>query len=183
MFWPAPIVEPCITIHPWSVESVGPTFMQTGGTALNSVASSLFLPAANNIFYIPFYLTKPVLFVDGWWYNGTALSGNADLGIYTIDGAKIVSSGSVATAGASALQAAGLADTQVGPGSFYMALTASDAGTQTFFRGVWGQVLAAPAAGVFEEAAGGFGLPATATFASATTNYLPVFGLSLRTLV
>jgi len=171
---PAP---PIIT--PWSLESVSgvdsPIFEITARPA------SATWPTANLAIFVPFMLYEQFIAVKMAIYNGAAVAtDNADAGIYLPNGTKVVSSGSLATAGANAIQELDITDTTLAPGLYYMALA---------LAGITGAIFAtAPSfehcrsSGIFTMAAA-FPLPATATFAGMTVSYLPLFGVSQRSLI
>lgn len=138
-------------------------------------------PSANLAIYVPFVLAESVTVVKLWWNNGAAVSGNVDVGIYNSSLTRLISAGSTAQATANVLQAADVTDTAMGPGQFYMAL-ACDNTTAEFVR--W-SVATTPIArgwGMAQQATA-FALPDPAVPVVSTSGYLPLFGLSLRTLV
>lgn len=132
-------------------------------------------PTTNKILYCPIRVPSPLTVLQMYTNNGTTVSGNVDVGIYTLDGTRLMNSGSVAQSGTSAIQTINTTDVTIGPGVFYLALQVSNT-TATFVRGA-PLVAQMSAYGVLMEAAGGFGLPALATFATAVDAYFPPFGL------
>jgi hypothetical protein len=133
-------------------------------------------PMANRALYIPFELDRPMRVTQMYAMNGSAAGGNMDVGIYTADGTRLVSNGSVAQTGTTVLQIFNITDTYLDCGAFWMALALSSvAGTMyRLTHGaandwlVWG--------GLQQDTA--FPLPATAALAVNTTAYLPLFGLT-----
>jgi hypothetical protein len=113
--------------------------------------------------------------------NGGAVSGNVDAGIYDEGGVRLVSSGSVAAAGVSLVQEVDPTDTPVGPGRFSLALAASST-SQQFLRIQVGSTTLLRAFGLANQTSA-FPLPASATFAVVGYDYIPMVGLSLRSLV
>src|SRR3972149_4026032 len=144
-------------ISPWSACSIANCIGTMG------VPASAVWPTANKALYVPFRIGKPVLVKKLFLINGATVSGNVDVGIYDAAGTRLISAGSTAQAGASALQQFDIADTLLGWGLFYMALavrnvTATALGTATL---------------VFSELHHlGMGMP--------TSAFLPLFGLAGR---
>jgi len=178
--FPDNVVEPLVTIHPWSLESIGPN-LHTQATGLLTGAVSAVYPTANLALYVPFSVMKPITVTLLWWYNGAAVNGNVDCGIYDISGTRIISTGSTVQAVVSSIQSVDIADIQIGPGNFYLAI-ALDNIVGTLFRGTLYMNIGPAVTGMAQEA-NAFPLPATATFAQITGNYIPVFGLTTRTLI
>jgi hypothetical protein len=163
-------------ITPWSLESIH-SKMDTSTSVSAGAPASTAYPAANLAIYVPFYLTVPSVFQFAAWHNGTAVSGNIDVGIYGSKGTRIASIGSTAQAGTTTSQSAAFASpVQLGSGLYFMAL-AMDNTTGTLFAMGFGGLPFYIGAGIFQQASA-FPLPATATFALATSDYLPKFGLS-----
>lgn len=132
-------------------------------------------PTNNKIFYCPIRVPYPINVLQMYINNGAAVSGNVDVGIYGPAGARLVNSGSTAQAGTSAVQTIDITDTAIGPGFFYLAMQVSNTTATNTKAAPLVAILSAY--GVLMEAAGGFGLPATATFATTTSAYLPSFGI------
>lgn len=128
-------------------------------------------PSANAAIFMPVRFTESTRIVNAGVNNGSAVSGNFDVGVYTTDGVRIVSSGSTAHSGTGAVQIVELADTLVGPGVYYLAV-AMDNTTGQFSRvslasATFGKVIG------LAEMASAFPLPSTATLATSTLNYIP----------
>lgn len=177
--FPTSVIEPNTTITPWSLESLG-SGLSIASASLGSLNSTTF-PVANTAYFIPFVVSKPITVVKMFLCNGAAVSGNVDLGIYDSAGTKIISIGSTAQSGTSARQEFDITDTQIGPGQFYMAL-AIDNTTAATKNGPLSNVILGKAFGIAEQASA-FPLPATATFATLSSAYLPLMGLTVRTVV
>lgn len=165
-------MKPLPTICTWSPEAIGLT---AGLTPVGFISGTY--PTANLALYIPFRLQEPISITKLFSVNGAVVSGNIDVGIYSVDGTRLVSSGSTAQAGTDVCQAFDIADTLLVPGDFYLAVAMNNA-TGTLFRGA----PAAPGAqllrlaGVFRQTSA-FPLPATASFATPTVSYTPAIGL------
>ena len=139
-----------------------------------SLASAVY-PGANRVVYTPFRIGRPTLIRKLFWMNGTAVAGNVDCGIYDAAGTLLVSTGSTAQSGTSALQTVDVTDYLVGPGLFYEAIQLSDATTATLFRSLLAAELCR-VIGMAQEATAGLPLPATASFASVASAYAPHLG-------
>ena len=111
-------------------------------------------------------------------FNGSTASGNIDVGIYDLGGAKLVSIGSTAQAGTSAYQVFDITDTTLYPGQYYMAV-AMDGTTGTLVR--WSPGAQECRNLAMQQMASAFPLPATATFASVASSYIPWVFASRRT--
>jgi hypothetical protein len=135
-------------------------------------------PVANKAFYFPFRITRPHTYTRALWSVGTVVGGqsNVDVGIYDMAGARLASTGAVASGASNTLGSAVLtASVTLAPGTYYLAMSSSDVdgmmrggpnAESIRFAGARSQVTAHP-------------LPATATFAAyGTTGYIPVFGIS-----
>ena len=115
-----------------------------------------------------------------WVVNGATASGNLDVGIYTEDGTRLVSIGSTAQSGTTALQFFNITDTFLSPGNYYMAC-AMDGTTGTTRR--HSPALERCIAAGLIKGATSFPLPATITFATMTAAYIPQIGLDLTGLM
>jgi hypothetical protein len=92
---------------------------------------------ANVALYAPIFVPEPCVITKLWWQNGATVSGNVDVGVYTEEGTRIVSTGSIAQAGVSNLQTIDITDQALPAGFLYFALGASSA-TATFWAAVGG---------------------------------------------
>lgn len=176
--WPSQLLLPANgpVICPYHLCSLG-------GTAGITVPTSSTYPAANRAIYIPLKITRPYIAKILWWLNGATASGNIDVGIYSNQGARIISTGSTAQAGTNVIQIVDIADTLLAPGLYYMAV-AMDNTTGTLFRGTTSSALVSAIVGLLLQASA-FPLPAIATFAThgATSGTVPLVGLAERTFV
>ena len=107
------------------------------------------------------------------------MAGNVDVGIYNAGFHLIVSSGAVAQAGVNVIQVLDIADTWIGPGLFYMAVSLSNNGGRLFMANV---SIYARRQGAVQMAAAN-PLPAVFVPAVPAFTYTPVFGLSSRVVV
>lgn len=160
-----------------SVEAIG---TQLGARSAAAPVSATW-PTTNLALAIPFVLHTTVTVVKMFLYNGATVSGNFDIGIYNESWARQVASGSTAQAGTSAVQEVNTADTQLVAGRYYLALN-FDNTTATVFR----SITAAPynaMIGMAQQAVGAVTLPNPFVPALIATDFVPLCGLSLRTLV
>lgn len=163
-------------ITPWSFESLGATIAAFADpapatTAWSQANQALFVP-----FSIPFTKTAKKMFL----FNGSAVSGNVDVGIYNDAGTRLVSAGSTAQAGTSAIQEFDITDTAL-PGSqlLYMAVVLDNTTGAVNSRS--GGADEGKLRGILTMASA-FPLPSTATFASPSTNFrMPIFGIAFET--
>lgn len=131
--------------------------------------------------FYPFTLPEPIVVVKLWWANGATANGNTDVGIYTEDGTRIVSTGATAQGTVSVLQEVDITDTQLGRGRYYLGLSSSSA-TATYLSNAMSVSLSKMLG--WAEVASAHPLPATTTLAAFSTAAIqPIFGLSQRTLV
>lgn len=152
--------------YPAGYHSISP-YLQFGVGFLGAASVSVAWPTANKAIYMPVLLAEPLLVTQMWVENGATASGNIDVGIYDEAGTRIVSSGSTAQSGTSAMQVFNVTDTLLGPGVFYIAV-ALDNTTGTVH--VWGSAttILGRATGALQQTSA-FALPAVATFATLTT--------------
>lgn len=130
---------------------------------------------ANLAMYMPFELPWDYQVKRVFWCNGATTTSNGDLGVYTLTGQRLMSTGSIARSGADTLQFTTV-DWVIEAGSYYLGVAC--AGTTTSLRGA--TVLTAPmlrATGVLQQATA-LPLPATATFAAATNALYPLAGFT-----
>lgn len=163
-------------IHTCSPEALGSQF---AAFQIASPGSTTNWPAANEAIFVPFILDRPALVKRMFTANGSTVNGNVDVGIYTWDGARIVSIGSTAHAGTSTLQFFNITDTYLGVGQYYMAAAAD--GTARIQR-YSVTIILCQHFGVLKMASA-FALPASVTFATVTTAYVPHIGMELYTVL
>lgn len=155
-----------------SVESIGSILRGDGVAA----PASAVWPAANRAIFVPIAIAAPYPVRKLWWANGTAVAGNVDCGIYSADGTRLISAGATAQAGTSAIQSVTLGTPfLLLPGLYYLALAFSSA-SGTAIRVASGTL--APQMAGCAQMATAEPLPATATFASIASSYIPIFGIA-----
>lgn len=142
--------------------------------ASGTVASTVWTGGANLAMYVPFKLSTPFPVRRIFLVNGSAVNGNIDLGVYSMFGSRVFSTGSVAQAGSSLPQFVSV-DRLLRPGSYYMAMAISSATARV--EAVTTTAARARMIGMLEEVV--FPLPAVMTPASfATLLQYPLMGLT-----
>lgn len=159
-------------ISTWMLGSLGP------GAGNIGVVSGTH-PAANRAIFVPFRNSEPMLVRQLAHYNGSAVSGNIDVGIYDHRGTRLISAGSTAQSGTSVWQLFDVTDTTIGAGLFYFAVALDNTtGTSTRHNLATsiGQLLGCM------QMASAFPLPATATFAAIAATGVPSVVATGRTV-
>lgn len=112
-----------------------------------------------------------------FWWNGSVVAGNVDVGLYSAGGTKVVGTGSTAQATVSVKQYVS-ADYLLQPGEYYLAFVTSSA-TARFVRGGHTQTDAGTLMGIRKQTV--FPLPAdmSGTAVHATQNLHLDFGFTL----
>lgn len=141
--------------------------------------ASVAWPAANRALYFPFYFEVPVTVTELFTYNGGTASGNIDIGLYDSQKKLLTAIGSTAQAGTSALQFFNITDTPLLPGAYWLGHVHSNT-TGTYIAVNAGIGHQADAYGCGREALGSTALPATATFATGGSTYIPFIGMLLK---
>jgi hypothetical protein len=154
---------------------------EAGFGAYGSGASTGAWPANNRAFFVPFSIWEPIAVTYMFIWNITA-SGNIDLGIYTIDGTRLASTGSTALSGNNTTQGVALS-LELAPGRYYMGVACSTTGYTAAIQSTSLVELTRCRAGGCVQMDTAFPLPATATFAELTSAYVPMFGLSTRSFI
>lgn len=153
------------------------TYLSTGIWADSQAFGSSAFPSANRAYYTPVTIPYTVVATKLFSINGATASNNLDIGIYDATGTKIVSTGSTAQSGTSQVQLIDITDTTLGPGLFYLAL-ACNGTSATFLSHSSATAALASVAGIYSQNTA-FALPATATFATPATVYVPVIGFTV----
>lgn len=151
--------------------SLGPVSRKLVGVGASPASTAW--PAANRAILIPFRLPKIMTAYQMIVGCGGTGGGNFDCGIYDKFGNLLVSGGST---GRSALSEVivNITDTVLGRGTYYMALSVD--GTNNMIATAPAQVALVKAVGI-RQASSAFVLPATITFETAASAYIPVFGV------
>lgn len=146
-----------------------------GGFAFSSAAVS----SANRAVFLPIRIAQPTLVKKLFWMNGGGVAGNADIGVYTLDGVRLSSAGTTAQSGTNAIQEVNVTDFVLGQGIYYLAFVASTTTTARYLQGrISNNVPQGKALGELQQAAA-LPLPTTATFATTSGNVFPVAGLEI----
>jgi hypothetical protein len=182
MTTPRTRVSPLVTIHPWSLESIGSSIISAGGnTYYNSgIGAGNVWPLANLAIFIPFEIFTPSVALKMRTLNGGTVNGNIDVGIYNEDGTRLVSMGSTVQAGISSWQEFDIADTTLGIGIYYMAVAMDNILGKLRYSGYSFSLL--PSITGMAQMAAAFALPATVTFATCAYNYIPMMAVTTRVL-
>lgn len=167
-----------IIIGPHSLQALGVEYAALATAAPASTAWG----TINLVRAYPFVLPEPLRVLKLWLYKGATVTGNCDVGVYTEDGTRLVSAGTTAVAATgSILQEFDVTDTQLGRGRYYCAALMSLTTTTAFANTLvvsQGKLL-----GWLDGGSGNAALPATITWAVASSAVQPLFGLAGRTLV
>lgn len=166
------------TIHTWSPLSVADS-LGTYAKLMDASASAVW-PAANRAIFVPFYLPSTMPVTQLFSFNGSAVSGNIDVGIYDIAGVKRVSAGSTAQSGTSTIQTFSVS-AELSQGTYYLA-QALDNGTGTTVRATFANNSFTTSFGL-QQMAAAFPLPATATFADRTDAICPIIGFTSQAVI
>lgn len=131
---------------------------------------------ANLAVYVPMHLPFPYLVQRVFWINGSVITTtNVDCGVYSSSGTLLLSCGSTAMVGASAVQYAPVTATLLSPGAYYLAWTCNNTTNRTF-----GAVLAAQEGETLglQQQATALPLPAAMTEAAYAGQGLPFCGIT-----
>lgn len=159
-------------IAPVSDCSVGVLLLALmGGTTVLPAAAAW--PATNRALFVPFRLSKQFLVTQAVVGCGGTGGGNFDVGVYDQNGNRIVSSGATGRSASSEV-VADLADTLIGPGTYYMGLAVD--GTNNMIAWAPAAVGLCKALGM-KEMASAYTLPDPVTFATVSSAYVPTFSL------
>lgn len=143
----------------------------------NETGVSTSWTATSRVLIMPFWLPWPYPVRRVFWGNGATLTANKDFGIYTFDGGKIYTTGSVAEAGASALQYVTPTEFTLYPGRYYMAISCNAASTAGHAWAFAPSGFAMTQGGMLNMATT-FPLPVTLTFATSSGTIVPLFGFT-----
>lgn len=165
--WPESKPTNSVVISTISPESLG----SAGRTNVASNSNSVTWPVANLAIFVPVIIYQPLTILKMSVINGATASGFIDVGIYDVNGARLISSGSTAQVGTVALQIFDITDTLLLPGLYYIA-AAMDNTTGTL-SGVFG----APSVtmellGCLQKASG-FPLPSSTGFGVYAQTFVP----------
>lgn len=147
-----------------------------GARAIANPASSTLTWVANLAVYVPVTLPAPFPVQRLWWYNGSTVTGNVDMGIYSKGGSLIASAGTTAQSGSAVPQYVAKA-VLLPPGGYYFALVCS--GTTAAIQGhaTW-TAANLNLIGVLQQALGSALLPATMSPAAMANALFPYCGIT-----
>ena len=133
-------------------------------------------PSANRAIYVPVIVESYVTAYQ-MAFEVTTQSGNYDVGIYDEAGVQLVAKGST-TVPAVGLAAVDITDTPLTPGTYFLAMAVNTA-VAAFWRQAIGLPSTQSIVGVQDQDAA-FALPATATFSSPASQYVPSLAVAIR---
>lgn len=164
-------------LSPWDTTSIGACLGTMGTPTANQAWS-----AANLAIFVPIRVSRPVKLAKAWWYNGSTVTHNIDIGIYSVDGVRLWALGSTAQGSASVIVSTN-ATYQFGPGLFYLAMNC-DSASATFWAATSLNPSMQRALGLAQLAVGAAALPTTwSGYAARNYAFLPVFGVTVRSFV
>lgn len=138
-------------------------------------------PSSNLAIYIPMKIGYIFIAQKMLWVNGATVTNNTvDVGIYDSQGNRLVHSGATTTSGVSVMQSVTITATTLYPGLYYLAMVVNGT-TDTFLSSATGAINCA-ACGMLSQTSAS-PLPATATFSSTITSYVPEIAISGNTIV
>lgn len=138
-------------------------------------------PSANLAIFVPMRIPVPVTVYKLVVGAGATAAGNFDVGIYDAGGNRIVSSGATAK-GASVEHILDITDTRIGPGLFYLAMSADGTNNYLLVTPTGTSPVPLQKARLYGVmgVASSYVLPATVTFAAATVAPFPTIAAYLR---
>jgi len=167
------VLPPTIIAH--GPYSLGYPIVSAGITSAGPGTSTAW-PVANKAIFVPFWLPTTFYLASMFVMNGTVVSGNIDLGVFSVDGEKIVSKGATAQAGTSTLQILTMTAT-LGPGMYYMAVSADNTTATVLAGGLGGNLYWAQQLGLLEAATQN-PLATNPTFATLAAAIVPGIGIA-----
>ena len=136
-------------------------------------------PTANRIFYYPLLIPEACMVVKVGIVNGSAVSGDSDVGIYDAAGNRLINSGATAQSGTNGYQVYDIGNTPLERGMYYLALTYDN--TTSRVRGIpFSGIIGGRMMGVWTELPGSFGLPAAAAFSAPSSGVVALASLMLE---
>lgn len=134
-------------------------------------------PATNRALFYPLTIQVPAIAQRVWVWNGSAVSGNFDIGIFDENGNELVGTGTTAQSGTNTVQNVDITDTLLGPGTYWLGVV-FDNTTATTIRVNPSAIHIAPL-GCYQQASA-YPLPNPATFVRIATDYVPMAGVLFR---
>lgn len=161
--WQSVVIQPPV-ISTCDVRSGG-----VAGVIQSAISASVTWPAINRALYMPFEVQE-ICTVYQIGFQVAVQSGNLDVGIYRVDGSRIVSKGSTAVA-AAGVQVVDITNTELVPGVYFLAMCVDN--TTAAFAGFSQTAPVLQCAGMQQQAVGAVTLPDPATFANPATSFTP----------
>lgn len=159
-------------IHTFGPESLIGQYIVAGGVQTAGGGTN---PASNRAWYVP-VIVEAGAYAQKMGIQITAQAGNVDVGIYNEGRQRLVSAGTTA-AGAAGLQVFDITDTWLDPGLYYLAYSCST-GTTLAIQRLAVVTAITRVCGVAQQDTA-FPLPATATFAAASSSFTPWIAVQL----
>lgn len=159
-----------IVVSTFSFEGLGYDRSSGGGVGSGAVSGSVAL-------YVPIEILQPSTFNSAMWCNGAGTSGTVEVGVYTDNWTLLTSTGAVAQSGANTAQRASMTSFTLRPSRYYLAFVCSSV-IATFIGHSVSQKRW-PMLGVSQQSSAS-PLPATATPALCTADFVPNFGIARR---
>lgn len=126
--------------------------------------------------YVPFWIAAPYPVQRLWWINGSSVTANVDVGVYSAGGSLLVNAGTTAQSGASAPQYVSKAII-LPAGRYYFAIACSST-TNKLFGSTALTANTLRFGGVLQQALSALPLPATMTPAVISNALFPVCGIT-----
>ncbi len=179
--WPSSVLRPLRVVHTLSSESLG-------GAGLGWSSSAIGAQTITSLqaYYVPFRVDVQVTAVKLFYVTGAIVAGGIDMGLYDSQFNTLVTLGSTAMGAANTLQECDIADTNIGPGRYWIGFSAGGT-TVTFFGQNASDEVAQPQTPFYIQASA-FPLPTVGTAAvpvksTAAVPQLPLLGVSFNTLI
>jgi hypothetical protein len=173
-------LSPIINIDSLILSPASPNSIGEAINAMGLSLSSATWPTANKAIYVPFSLSEPFPVAKIFVINGTAVSGNIDVGVVDRGGSRRVAIGSTAQSGTTAVQEFDVTDTTLNPGEYFFTVAMDNTTGQLES---WNPNSAICRALGLREQTSAFPIPSSATFAAISSSRIPFIGLTPRTVV
>lgn len=145
-----------------------------------AVQASVAWPSSNLAIYTPVVVHRPVTIAKMAVNNGSAVSGNIDVAIYSATWNRLVSAGSTAQSGTSAIQIFDITDTTLNPGLYYLGVALDNTTGTLAGWSFTGGSLELRSFNVYQEASA-FALPSAFTGAAMAQTFVPLVSMTPKT--
>jgi hypothetical protein len=180
MFTPPNLRRPL----PWRVCSIGDYCIadQLTHNGIGGVPASSTWPTANAAIIVPCNLPVGGTAQKVWWHNGATASGTVDVALYNRRTLTKVAgpAAAVTQAGINAVQSSDITDVAVGPGPYFLAMSASATTTTVFRESISADDGRAMGCYIMTTA---HALPTTLTLAAFNVATMPLFGVQFTATV